>query len=58
MPVLGHSFGVMARLAKRLPIVLIPKQLTVAPMGNDMINHYGFLKLPALTALNAQGLRL
>ena len=29
----------MAALAQGLPISLIPEQLWVAPVGNDMVNH-------------------
>ena len=37
--ILGHGLGVVTMFAKRLPVVMIPEQLLVPSMGNDVVNH-------------------
>ena len=33
------GFPIMAALAQRLPVVLIPEQLLIAPVRNHMVDH-------------------
>ena len=54
IPVLGHGLGVMARLAQRLPVFLVPEQLLVTSMGNDVVNHSGWHNLSFLLAADTQ----
>lgn len=42
LTVFRHGFAVMAGLTQWLPIILIPEQLLVTPVGNDMVNHCGW----------------
>ena len=37
--VLCHGFGIVAGFAESLPIVPIPEQFPISPMGNDMIHN-------------------
>jgi len=48
----------MASLAERLPVALIPEQLLIAPVRNDVVYHCGRSE-PALSlAHDAQGMPL
>lgn len=44
----------MADFAEWLPVALIPEQLHIAAMGNDMVNHRGSRQSVFLHALHAQ----
>lgn len=44
----------MASLAKRLPVVLIPEQLLIAPMRDDVVDHGRRGNLPAPQTFRAQ----
>ena len=44
----------MTRLAKRLPIPLIPEQPLIAPMRDDVVDHRRRDDLPALQTFRAQ----
>lgn len=51
--VFRHGFMVMAAFTKALPIALIPEQLRIPSVGNDMVNHcrpHQASLLPALFA--------
>ena len=37
--ILRHCFGIVAGFAESLPIVPIPEQFPISPMGNDMIHN-------------------
>lgn len=37
--VLCHCFGIVAGFAESLPIIPIPEQFPISPMGNDMIHN-------------------
>ena len=50
----SSCFLIMAAFAKRLPVAFIPKQLPVAPMRDDVINHGGGRELALLHAFRAQ----
>jgi hypothetical protein len=47
-------FVVVARLAQRLPICLVPKQLRVAAMSDDVIDHFRDDAATAALALGAE----
>ena len=46
----------MTRLAKALPVALVPEQAPVAAMRNDVIHHRGRGVPSSLKALNAEGM--
>lgn len=52
--ILIPCFYIMMLLAKRLPILLIPEQLVVTSMRNDMIHNRCFYKLTFLLALDTK----
>lgn len=52
--VLGHGLGIMAGLTQRLPVFLVPEQLLVTSMGNDVVNHSGWHNLSLLLASDTQ----
>nr|DAY97717.1 MAG TPA: hypothetical protein [Caudoviricetes sp.] len=54
IPVLGHGLCVVARLAQRLPVFLVPEQLLVTSMGNDVVNNSGWHNLSLLLAADTQ----
>ena len=54
----ASRFSVMASLAEWLPVRLIPEQLLIAPVRNDVVYHCGRSE-PALSlAHDAQGMPL
>jgi hypothetical protein len=56
--VFGHGFMVMTRFTKRLPVALIPEQLLVSSVRNDMVHHRRLpVKIP-LQAPNAKWMKL
>lgn len=52
--VLGHGLGIMARLTQRLPVFLVPEQLLITSMGNDVVNNCGRHDLTLLLATDTQ----
>ena len=54
--VLRHGFMVMAALTKRLPVALIPEQLRIPSVWNDMVNHARFHQASLLHAFHAEGM--
>lgn len=52
--VLGHGLGIMAGLTQRLPVFLVPEQLLVTSMGNDVVNNRGWHNLTLLLATDTQ----
>ena len=56
--VLCHGFGIMAGFAERLPIVPIPEQFPISPMGNDMIHNCCLHITSFGKASDAKGMRL
>lgn len=52
--ILGHGLGVVARLTQRLPVLLVPEQLLVTSMGNDVVNNSGWHNLTLLLATDTQ----
>ena len=52
--VLGHGLGIMAGLTQRLPVFLVPEQLLVTSMGNDVVNNRGWHNFTLLLATNTQ----
>ena len=55
--VLRHGFMVVAVLTKALPVALIPEQLCIPSVGNDVVNHSRPHQSPLLHALDAEGMR-
>ena len=55
--VLRHGFMVVAALTKALPIALIPEQLRIPSVWDDVVNHGCFYQSPLLHALDAEGMR-
>lgn len=49
-----HGFAVVAGLTQWLPVILVPEQLLVTPMGNDMVNHCGWHDLTFLLATDTE----
>ena len=37
--VLAAGFPVMAGLAQRLPVALVPEQFRITPVGHDVVDH-------------------
>lgn len=52
--VFGQRFNVVASLAESLPVRLVPKQLTVATVRYDVVNHSRRCQLALTPALGAQ----
>ena len=52
------GFPIMAALAQRLPVVLIPEQLLIAPVRNHMVDHRCLCEHAVLHALIAQRVAL
>ena len=48
------GFLVMAILAQRLPVLLIPEQILVTPVRNDVVHHRRSSQPAFLLALDAQ----
>ena len=44
----------MTRLAKRLPVTLVPEQLLVSSVGSDVVHHRSFGELPLSLTLHTQ----
>ena len=44
----------MTRLAKRLPVTLVPEQLLVSSVGSDVIHHRSFGEFPLSLTLHTQ----
>ena len=44
----------MAPLAQRLPVVLIPEELRITPVRNDVVHNRGFRQLLLCQALDAK----
>lgn len=54
--VLRHGFMVMAFLTKALPVALIPEQLCIPSVGNDVVNNGGFHQPSLFLTLHTQGM--
>lgn len=54
--VFRHGFMVMAALTKALPIRLIPEQLRIPSVWDDVVNHRCFHQSSLLPALFAEGM--
>ena len=54
--VLRHGFMVVAALTKALPIALIPKQLCIPSVWDDVVNHGCFHQASLLHASDAEGM--
>ena len=52
--ILGHGLGIMARLTQRLPVFLVPEQLRVTPMRDDVIDNRCGYNLTHLLAAYTQ----
>ena len=52
------GFPIMAALAQRLPVVLIPEQLLIAPVRNHMVDHRCRCEPAVLHAFIAQRVAL
>ena len=51
-------FHIVVMFTKRLPVLLIPEQLPIPAMGNDVVHHSGFCK-PAISFTDyAEGMGL
>ena len=44
----------MARLAQRLPVVVVPEEMEIASMRNDVINDRGLHQCAARLVINAK----
>ena len=55
--VLPRRLGVMAALAQRLPVRLVPKQRLIALVRDDVIHHRGWHDTPVTLAQGAQRVR-
>ena len=54
--VFRHGFMVVAFLAKALPVRLIPEQLCIPSVGNDVVNNGGFHQPSLFLTLHTQGM--
>jgi hypothetical protein len=52
--VLARGFDIMAAFAERLPVALVPEQITVSSMRRDVINDRGGNRPAVSAALGAQ----
>ena len=55
--VLGHGLGVVAGFTQRLPVSFIPKEMLVAAMRNDVVDHCGGDELALRLTLHAERVR-
>ena len=55
--VLRHGFMVVAALTKALPVRLIPEQLRIPSVGDDVVNNGGFHQPSLFLTLHTQGMR-
>lgn len=56
--VLRHGFGIVAGFTKSLPIVPIPEQFPISPMGDDMIHNCCLHITSFSKATNTKGMGL
>ena len=56
--VFGHGFMIMTGFTKRLPVALIPEQLLVSSVRNDMVHHRRLPVTIPLQAPNAKWMKL
>ena len=54
--VLRHGFMVVAALTKALPVALVPEQLRIPSVGDDVVNHGCFHQPSLLHAPDAEGM--
>ena len=54
--VLRHGFMVVATLAKALPIALIPEQLRIPSVWDNVVNNGGFHQPSLFLTLHTQGM--
>ena len=54
--VLRHGFVVVAALTKALPVCLIPKQLRIPSVGDDVVNNRCFHQASLLHAPDTEGM--
>ena len=54
--VFRHGFVVVAVLTKCLPVALIPEQLCIPSVGNDVVNNGSFHQPSLFLTLHTQGM--